>query len=140
MKLGQIGIWTLTAVSAILFIRASIVPFFAVYGDPLDEMFMSTFSLAFISAAFALSIKKGSFVVGSVMTSIGAFYIYNGNRIFGLITEEIARDPNSQGMVAANVYTMVIGVIILALGIFSIIRKSEERKRSSSIARVSMDA
>lgn len=92
MKLAQLGVWILAAVSLILFIRASIVPFFAVYGDPLDEMIMSAFSLAFISAAFALTIKKGSFIVGSVMASIGSFYIYNGNRMLGRITEEIARD------------------------------------------------
>ena len=139
MKVRELGALILTAVSAILFVRASIVPFFEVYGDPLDEMFMSAFSLVFVSAEFALRIKEGSFMVGTVMASIGAFYIYNGNRILGLITEEIARDTNSQGIVSANIYTMVIGVIILALGIFSIIRKAEERKRSPNVKRVLMD-
>jgi len=137
MKIRQFGVWILTTLSAILFIRASIIPFFAVYGDPLDEMFMSALSLTFISAAFALTAKKGSFIVGSVMASIGAFYIYNGNRMFGLITEEIGKDPNSQGIVSTNVYTMVVGVIVLALGIFSIIRRLEER--SSKAKKISMD-
>jgi len=137
MKLRQLGIWILTIASAILFIRASIIPFFAVYGDPLDEMLMSAFSLVFIFAAFILIIKKGSFIVGSVMASIGAFYIYNGNRMLGLVLRDAQYIPYPEGMINANVYTMITGVIILALGIFSIIRRAEER--SSKTKRVSMD-
>ncbi|HEX7031636.1 MAG TPA: hypothetical protein VF172_01415 [Nitrososphaera sp.] len=127
MKLCQLGVWILVTVSVILFIRASIVPFFAVYGDPLDEMLMSAFSLAFISAAFALIAKKGSFIVGSVMAGIGAFYIYNSNRMLGLVLRDAEYIPYPEGMINANVYTMIIGVIILALGIYSIIRRAEER-------------
>lgn len=128
---------SITIVSLILFIRASIIPFFAVYGDPLDEMLMSAFSLAFISAVFVLTIKKGSFTVGSVMSSIGAFYIYNGNRMLGLVLRDAEHIPYPEGMINANVYAMIIGVVVLALGIFSIIRRAEER--SSKAKRVSMD-
>lgn len=138
MSLKQFGIYLLTAVSVALFIRVSIVPFFAVYGDPLDEMFMSGFSLAFLSAAFALTVRRGSFIVGSVMALIGAFYIYNGNRILGLITEAIARDPNSQGMIYANIVTIIVGAAILSCGIFAILlrRRAIEKRDANVMASV----
>lgn len=136
MKLRQLGIWILTTVSAVLFIRASIIPFFAVYGDPLDEMFMSVFSLAFISAAFALIAKNGSFIVGSVLISIGAFYLYNGNRMLGLVLHDVEYIPYPEGMINASAYTMIIGVIVLAVGIFSIIRRVEESSRAKRVPRL----
>lgn len=128
MELRQLAVWILSTVSGILFIRASIVPLFAVYGDPIDELYMSIVSLIFIAIAFGLTARKGSFIAGPIMSAIGAFYTYSGYRLLGLITEEIANDTNAQGLVSANIITIVIGLGFNALGIFSLIRKTRMNK------------
>lgn len=110
-------------VSVALFIRASVIPFFAVYGDPFDEMFMSIVSLSLIVTAFAITIKNGSHITGSIMIIMGSFYIWNGYRMLMTISEQFAENSEVAALSNVNMYTIVIGAILVGLGIFSIIRK-----------------
>ena len=116
MQLKGFVTYAFVGVSAILFIRASIIPLYAVYGDPDDEIFMSLVSLLFIAPAFAFSIKKGSYIIGSIMLIIGGYYIWNGYRLLVMVSEKFAEDSNVSSLVNINIYTMILGIILVALG------------------------
>jgi|CXWL01.1.fsa_nt_gi uncharacterized membrane protein len=118
-------------VSIILFIRASIIPFFAVYGDPFDEIFMSIVSLSLIVTAFVITIKNGSHITGSIMMIIGGFYIWNGYRMLMTISEQFAENSEAMPLINVNMYTIIIGTLLVGLGIFSIIKKMKTKKIST---------
>lgn len=117
-------------ISLTLFIRASIIPLFAVFGDPGDEMFMSVISLAFVGAAFVLSIKKDSHIVGPIMIVIGGYYIWNGYRLLMMISENLDQIPEISGLVNVNIYTIYLGSILIGLGSLLIIRKFKNKNRA----------
>lgn len=119
-------------VAVALFIRASITPFFAVYGDPLDEMFMSIASLSLIVAAFAITIKNGSHITGSIMIIMGSFYIWNGYRMLMMLSEQFAGNYDVVALSNVDMYTMIIGIILIGSGIFSIIRKIKTKNINRS--------
>ena len=114
-------------VSVALFIRASIIPFFVVYGDPFDEMFMSIVSLSLIVAAFAITIKNGSHITGSIMMIMGSFYIWNGYRMLMMISEQFAGNSEVAALSNVNMYTIMMETILVGLGIFSIMRKMKTK-------------
>jgi hypothetical protein len=113
--------------SVALFIRASIIPFFAVYGDPFDEMFMSIVSLSLIVAAFAITIKSGSHITGSIMITTGGFYIWNGYRMLMMISEQFAGNSEVAALSNVNMYVIMMGTILVGLGIFSVMRKMKTK-------------
>lgn len=133
MNLKQFGICLSIAVSHVLFIRASIVSIFSVYGDPLDEMYMSILSLTFVLLAFSFVLRRGSFLVGFSLISIGTFYIYNGNRMLALVLRDMEYIPYPEGMINADILTMVAGAAIFGCGIYAVLRRSITEKRGAAI-------
>ena len=99
---------------------------------------MSVLSLTFMLLAFVLVMKRGSFLVGSSLVPIGAFYIYSGIKMLGLALENAGYIPYPEDMINANIITMIVGAAILSCGIFAILMRRKAIEKRDATVRASV--
>ena len=106
--------WTLSLFSAIIFLNLSNRLFI---GDHLIELLWYFVPPFILFAAFILTIKRGSSIVGGIMATISQFYIlYGWNGGYWLVDNLITTQ-------------LIVGLSMFALGMFSIIRKIRIMKK-----------
>lgn len=119
-----------SGVSALLFILYYVIIPFSGLG--LDPMFLlaGPVSLVLIIIAFALNLRKGSFLVGLVMISASAYSIYfNVETWIKYFMEDsgYSTDPdfvyNSSGYDEYLTIELAIGSVVLAMGLYLLVKR-----------------
>lgn len=137
----------LAVLAAIFFIVA--LPFLSQGENYSNILVGGILSLVLIFAAFALTIKKGSGIVGSIMIIMGTFFVYSGYQSFRLLLDTFATTAsndgadavsilvfNVSGMVDYLIATVILGTMMVALGTMTIMRYLRGRYLNTSAAYV----
>lgn len=100
--------WTLSLFSVVIFLNLTNHLF---RGDPLIDLLWYIVPPLILFVAFIITLKRGSSIVGGIMSTTSQFYIMFGwNGGYWLVDN-------------LNTTQLIVGLSMFALGIFSIIRK-----------------
>lgn len=124
-----------SGVAAILFVLGFVIPFYGFFGDPI--VFLAGYaSLMLIVIAFVLNVKTGSHIVGLTMVPMGGYGIFFGYNSLKFWSAELAAnagDPdfmgNFSGQTNFSISVIITGSVLLAMGLFYIIRKLSKIKK-----------
>lgn len=130
VKLKHAFVLILFSVSSIAFIRGTIIPFL-IGVDPPIEMYLHIISLVFIFTAFVFVAKTGSFLIGSTIAVIGAFYVYYGFNAIKIWLELSKPEAisNFTGYNDFAVGVIILGLILSGLGVHTLTRRFTKNQR-----------
>ncbi|AFU58018.1 hypothetical protein Ngar_c10760 [Candidatus Nitrososphaera gargensis Ga9.2] len=135
----------LAILAAIFFVIG--LPYLSHGEDYRNALIGGILSLVLIFTAFALTIRRGSGIVGFIMIIIGAFYVYYSHQSFRLLLNSIANTAtndgtsslatllsNVSGMVDYLFATVIVGTMMVALGTMTIVRYFRRTYLSEPVA------
>lgn len=120
-----------SGVSVLLFILYYVIIPFSGLGLDASFLLAGPISLVLIIIAFALNLRKGSFLVGLAMTSMGSysifFGIYTWTRYFIEDALRLAVDPdylyNTSGYDEQLMLEFVISSVVVSMGLYLLLRR-----------------
>lgn len=129
----------LAILAAIFFVIG--LPYLSHGEDYRNALVGGILSLVLIFAAFALTVRTSSGIVGFIIIIIGAFYVYFGYQSFRLLFNNIANTANIDGasgvatllsnisvMVDYLFATVIFGTMMVALGTMTVMRYVRGRR------------